>query len=80
MRERTPGVRVLEAAAREQESDRWLTTSHLADRYNTTDSTVRYWRHIGYGPPGHKIGRRVMYRESDVQAWERDQVMRGGAA
>ena len=32
-------------------------------------ATVRYWRHIGYGPKGRKIGRRVLYEASEVQAW-----------
>lgn len=50
---------------------RLLTTEEVAERYRTSASTVRYWRSIGYGPPGRRIGRRVLYDETDVQAfWE----------
>ncbi|MCX2934721.1 helix-turn-helix domain-containing protein [Mycobacterium sp. CVI_P3] len=32
--------------------------------------TLRYWRHTGTaGPPSFKLGRRVLYRRSDVDAW-----------
>lgn len=46
-----------------------LTTDEVAAALRTTASTVRYWRHTGYGPPSFRVGRRVLYRESDVQAW-----------
>lgn len=32
-------------------------------------ATLRYWRQTGYGPKSAKIGKRVVYRESDVQTW-----------
>jgi Helix-turn-helix domain len=51
--------------------DPWLTTKQVADRYpHTSESTVRYWRHMGTGPRGVKIGRKVLYRLSAVLAWE----------
>ncbi len=53
-------------------SERYLTTSDLAELYRTSTETVRYWRHIGYGPKGRKVGRRVLYERSEVDAfWER---------
>ncbi len=33
------------------------------------EATLRFWRHQGTGPRSAKLGRRVVYRESDVQAW-----------
>jgi hypothetical protein len=51
--------------------DQWLTTADLAARMHTVPSTVRYWRHRGYGPPGTKFGRRVLYKLADVVAWEK---------
>ena len=32
-------------------------------------STLRYWRHIGYGPKSFKIGGRVVYKLEDVEQW-----------
>lgn len=46
--------------------DRYLTTEDLAEHYRTSSATVRYWRHIGYGPAGIKVGRRVLYPEADI--------------
>lgn len=50
--------------------DRFLTTAEVAARYRTASSTVRYWRHIGAGPKGLLVGRRVLYRESELTRWE----------
>lgn len=50
--------------------DRYLTTAEVAERYRTADSTVRYWRHIGYGPKGMKVGRRVLYSEAELTRFE----------
>ncbi len=50
--------------------DRLLTLKELAQRGIATEATLRFWRHNGdYGPRSAKIGRRVMYRESDVETW-----------
>ena len=32
-------------------------------------STLRYWRHIGYGPRSFKIGGRVVYKLEDIERW-----------
>ncbi len=31
-------------------SERYQTTKELAELFRTSTETVRYWRHIGYGP------------------------------
>jgi DNA-binding transcriptional MerR regulator len=36
-------------------------------------ATLRYWRHIGYGSKSFKIGRRVVYKRSDVEQWIEEQ-------
>ena len=46
-----------------------MTTEEVAVYYRTTPATVRYWRHIGYGPKGRKIGRRVLYSVAEVQGF-----------
>lgn len=35
----------------------------------TKASTWRYWAHIGSGPPSFRLGRRRVWRKSDVLAW-----------
>ena len=49
--------------------DRMLTTADVAERCRVSDSTVRYWRATGYGPPSFRVGRRVLYRAEDVTTW-----------
>lgn len=46
-----------------------MTTAELAVHARTTPATVRYWRHKGTGPAALKVGRRVLYRVQDVEAW-----------
>ena len=46
-----------------------LITEEVAELLRTTPETVRYWRHVGKGPRSFKVGRRVLYAESDVAAW-----------
>lgn len=53
---------------------RYLTTQEVAERYRTAPATIRYWRHIGYGTKGIRIGRRVLYDERALEAF--DEAMR----
>ncbi|HKE72466.1 MAG TPA: helix-turn-helix domain-containing protein [Acidimicrobiales bacterium] len=46
-----------------------LTTEQLAELVHVPVNTVHYWRAQGTGPKGIKIGKRVIYRASDVAAW-----------
>jgi hypothetical protein len=48
------------------------TTSEVAKRYRTSEATVRYWRHIGYGPAGVRVGRRVLYSGEALEAFDRE--------
>jgi hypothetical protein len=70
------------APAADPGEDYWLTTSELGERYHAPEETIRYWRHISYGPRGVKIGRRVLYALDEVHRWEREQeaVQGGGPA
>jgi predicted DNA-binding transcriptional regulator AlpA len=49
--------------------DDLLTTDDVAAITRAPASTVRYWRHIGCGPRGFALGRRVVYRRREVLAW-----------
>lgn len=49
---------------------KFLTTREVAARYRTGPSTVRYWRRIGYGPHGVRVGRQVLYSEDELIRFE----------
>jgi DNA-binding transcriptional MerR regulator len=50
---------------------RLLTTAEVAERFRTSPSTVRYWRHLGIGPAGIRVGRRVLYDEAECdRGWQ----------
>jgi DNA-binding transcriptional MerR regulator len=50
---------------------RLLTTEEAAQRFRTSSSTVRYWRHLGLGPTGIRVGRRVLYDEAECdRSWQ----------
>ena len=55
-------------------ASQYLTTADVAARYRTAPSTIRYWRHIGYGPEGIKVGRRVLYSLASCEEFERQQA------
>lgn len=55
-----------------------LTTEEFADLIRTPESTVRYWRHVGTGPRGVRIGRRVLYRRTDIDEWIAEQFSKQG--
>lgn len=46
-----------------------VTIDEFAEMARIPLSTARYWRHNGQGPKFVRIGRRVMARRSDVEAW-----------
>jgi hypothetical protein len=52
------------------ESVRHLAQKDLARRWTCSTRTVERWRVRGEGPPFLKIGGRVVYRLSDVHAFE----------
>ena len=47
-----------------------LSLPETSRRTGVPEATLRYWRHLGTGgPKSARVGRRVMYREADVEAW-----------
>jgi excisionase family DNA binding protein len=58
-------------------ADRYLTTEEVAERFHTNPVTVRYWRNRGFLPLGTRFGRRVLYHEDDLDAWERERRAEG---
>lgn len=67
------------AAPAVQELPEWSTLPEVADRYRTSPATVRYWRHIGYGPKGVRVGARVLYPRSEIEAFDREQAERAAS-
>lgn len=57
-------------------NERLMTTDEVAEYFRTVPATVRYWRYLGKGPRSFKAGRRVLYRPSDVEAWEVSELAR----
>lgn len=47
----------------------YIDAQETADLIRRPASTLAYWRHRGEGPRYAKVGRRVLYRRSDVLAW-----------
>ena len=46
-----------------------LPLAETAAVLRTRVATLRYWRHLGVGPDGFRLGRRVVYRRGDVDRW-----------
>lgn len=46
-----------------------MATGEVARLVHLPEGTLRYYRHVGKGPRGLKIGRRVLYRKVDVLSW-----------
>ncbi len=63
-------------ASREQEL---LTITEAAELLRAPVATLRYWRHLGTGPRSFRLGRRVLYRRDDLQAWVEEQLGRSAA-
>jgi hypothetical protein len=58
----------------------YLTLPEVAEHYRTTEATVRYWRHTGYGPRGVKLGTRVLYPRAEIERFDRQLVAKAAAA
>lgn len=46
-----------------------LKTAEVSVVTRVPEATLRYWRHIGTGPKSFKLGRHVVYKREDVEAW-----------
>lgn len=57
-----------------------LRLSEVAEITGIPEATLRFWRHQGTGPKSARLGRRVVYREADVQAWIDAQFAKGEAS
>ena len=51
-----------------------LTIGEAAEVVRAPVATLRYWRHVGIGPRSFRLGRRVLYRATDLYAWIAEQA------
>lgn len=49
--------------------EKLLFIEETSEMTRLSENTLRFMRHQGRGPKSAKLGRRIVYRESDVQAW-----------
>ncbi len=50
-----------------------LTLAEAAEFLRTPVATLRYWRLLGIGPTGFRLGRRVVYTRADLISWLAEQ-------
>jgi excisionase family DNA binding protein len=53
-------------------SEKYLTTSEVAELLRLPTRTLYAWRYRGFGPPAARVGKRLLYRREAVQKWVRD--------
>lgn len=61
--------------------DELVDVQTLSEMFGLAESTFYAWRRDGRGPRSFKLGRRVVYVKSEVEAWLRAQqeaTSRGG--
>lgn len=57
------------------ESSVFLTEAELAARWRHSLRSVQRWREEGGGPPWVRIGRRIVYRIADIEAFEAEREL-----
>lgn len=58
----------------------FLTQDEAAAELKVCERTLDRWRNLGEGPPITRLGRRILYRRSSVQAWLHAQERQGRAS
>lgn len=60
--------------------DRLLTIDEVSAVTRVPVNTLRYWRHCGTGPSSARMGKRVVYRESEVSRFVDELFARDGSS
>lgn len=60
-------------------TERYLSIDEAAERYHCSLSTIRRWRAQGRLPEPYKMGRRVLWKVSDLDAWDEETRRSGGS-
>ena len=57
-------------------SGNWMTVTEFAREAHVPTRTVYRWNCFDLGPTPYRIGRRVLYKRADVEAWFEDHAVR----
>ena len=49
--------------------DRWFDTAQAANYIQYSESRLHQWRAEGAGPTFYRLGSRIRYKQSDLDAW-----------
>lgn len=60
-------------------TERYLSITEAAERYHVSVSTIRRWKAQGRLPEPYKMGRRVLWKISDLDAWDEEARRSGGS-
>lgn len=52
---------------------KWLLLAEVEAEFRVPAATLYAWRQRGVGPPSVRIGRRIMYRRTEIEAWFAEQ-------
>lgn len=61
-------------------NDELLTLKEVAAVLRVPEATLRYWRYLGNGPRGFRVGRSVRYWRTEVALWLENQSDRPQAS
>lgn len=65
---------VIDFYTMENDPREWLSTKELADWLGLTPKAIYWLNYTRQGPQGHKIGRGLRYRRSEVERWLRSRA------
>lgn len=66
-----------------RDMNEYMNTAEVARETGINAGTLRYWRSTNQGPPSFSLGKRVVYRRSELEKWIAEQeqaTKRGGGA
>ena len=52
-----------------------MTSKEAAGYLRTSDAVLQQWRYLGKGPKYYKLGRKVIYKRTDLDAWMESQAV-----
>jgi hypothetical protein len=54
---------------RELQMTSFLTAKQIQKNYNLHARTLANWRIKNFGPPYYRAGRKILYKNTEVEAW-----------